>query len=336
MIEELFPDFFRIEIPLPNSPLKFLNSYVIRSSERNLIVDTGLNRRECLDAMQSGLQQLGVDLAKTDFFITHLHADHFALLSKLATPSSQVFFNRPETELIEASGWWERMLSYAAKNGFPENELQEAIRSHPGREFGSEWIPEISVLQDGDQISVGDYGFRCVSTPGHSLGHTCLYESEKKILVAGDHILIDITPNIQCWTDDQNPLQDYLASLDKVNGMEIDLVLPGHRRLITDHRRRIAELKEHHKIRLEEVLSILANTQLTAFEVASRMTWDLDCDSWESFPRAQKWFATGEAIAHLRYLERKRLILREDEDGITVFTLNPISSSGPEPGLETD
>jgi glyoxylase-like metal-dependent hydrolase (beta-lactamase superfamily II) len=248
MIEELFPDFFRIEIPLPNSPLKFLNSYVIRSSDRNLIVDTGLNRRECLDAMQSGLQQLGIDLAKTDFFITHLHADHFALLSKLATPSSRVFFNRPETELIEASGWWERMLSYAAKNGFPENELHEAIRSHPGREFGSEWIPEISVLQDGDQISVGDYGFRCVSTPGHSLGHTCLYEPDKKILVAGDHILIDITPNIQCWTDDQNPLQDYLASLDKVNGMEIDLVLPGHRRLITDHRRRIAELKEHHKI----------------------------------------------------------------------------------------
>jgi glyoxylase-like metal-dependent hydrolase (beta-lactamase superfamily II) len=288
MIEELFPDFFRIEIPLPNSPLKFLNSYVIRSSERNLIVDTGLNRKECLDAMQSGLRQLGIDLANTDFFITHLHADHFALLSKLATPSSRVFFNRPETELIETSGWWGRMLSYAAKNGFPENELREAIRSHPGREFGSEWIPEISVLQDGDRISAGDYGFRCVSTPGHSLGHTCLYEPEKKILVAGDHILIDITPNIQCWTDDQNPLQNYLASLDKVNEMEIDLVLPGHRRLITDHKRRIAELKEHHKIRLEEILSILANTQLTAFEVASRMTWDLDCDSWESFPRAQK------------------------------------------------
>jgi len=330
MMEELFPDFFRIEIPLPNSPLKFLNSYVIRSSERNLIVDTGLNRKECLDAMQSGLQELGVGLANTDFFITHLHADHFALLSKLVTPSSQVFFNRPETELIEASGWWERMVSYAAKNGFPENELREAIRSHPGREFGSEWIPEISVLQDGDQISAGDYCFRCVSTPGHSLGHTCLYEPNKKILVAGDHILIDITPNIQCWADDQNPLQNYLASLDKVNDMEIDLVLPGHRRLITDHRRRIAELKENHKTRLEEVLSILANNQLAAFEVASRMTWDLDCDSWESFPRAQKWFATGEAIAHLRYLERKGLIVRNEKSGITVFALNEVSTPGPE------
>jgi glyoxylase-like metal-dependent hydrolase (beta-lactamase superfamily II) len=128
----------------------------------------------------------------------------------------------------------------------------------------------------------------------------CLYEPDKKILVAGDHILIDITPNIQCWTDEQNPLQDYLTSLDKVNDMEIDLVLPGHRRVITDHRKRIAELKEHHRARLEEVLSILEDHPQTAFEVASQMTWDLDADSWEDFPRAQKWFATGEAIAHLR------------------------------------
>jgi glyoxylase-like metal-dependent hydrolase (beta-lactamase superfamily II) len=322
MIEEIKPNLFRVEVPLPNSPLKFLNSYVIRSSDRNLIVDTGLNRKECLDAMQLGLQQLDIDLEKTDFFITHLHADHFGLVSKLATGSSQVFFNRPETELIEASGWWERMVAYAAKNGFPENELQAAIKSHPGREFASEWVPEISVLQDGDEIIAGNYRFRCVSTPGHSLGHTCLYEPDRKILVAGDHILIDITPNIQCWSDDQNPLQNYLKSLDKVNDMEIKLVLPGHRRIITDHRARIAELKEHHQRRLREVLCILGNDPQTAYHVASRMTWDLDCDSWEEFPRAQKWFATGEAIAHLRYLHRKELILREDDGAMTRFTRN--------------
>jgi glyoxylase-like metal-dependent hydrolase (beta-lactamase superfamily II) len=322
MIEEIQPNLFRVEVPLPNSPLKFRNSYVIRSSDRNLIVDTGLNREECLDAMRSGLQQLDIDLEKTDFFITHLHADHFGLLSKLVTGTSQVFFNRPEAELIEAHGWWERMVAYAARNGFPENELQAAIRSHPGREFASEWVPEISVLQDGDEIIAGNYRFRCVSTPGHSLGHTCLYEPDKKILVAGDHILIDITPNIQCWSDEQNPLQNYLKSLDKVNDMEIDLVLPGHRRLITDHRARIAELKEHHERRLKEVLSILGDDPQTAYQVASRMTWDLDCDSWKQFPKAQKWFATGEAIAHLRYLQRKGLIIRNEGQGMTVFTLN--------------
>jgi glyoxylase-like metal-dependent hydrolase (beta-lactamase superfamily II) len=320
MIEEIQPSLFRVEVPLPNSPLKFLNSYVIRSPERNLIIDTGLNRKECLDAIQFGLQQLDIDLLKTDFFITHLHADHFGLLSKLVTGTSQVFFNRPETELIEASGWWERMVAYAAKNGFPENELREAIKSHPGREFGSEWIPELNILQDGDEIIAGNYCFRCVSTPGHSLGHTCLYEPDKKILVAGDHILVDITPNIQCWSDGQNPLQDYLISLDKVKDLEIALVLPGHRRLIADHRTRIAELKEHHKRRLREVLSILNKEPRTAFQVASQMTWDLDCDSWEEFPLAQKWFATGEAISHLRYLERKGFVIIKDEDRMTVFT----------------
>ena len=133
--------------------------------------------------------------------------------------------------------------------------------------------------------------------------------------------MIDITPNIQCWSDEQNPLQDYLASLDKVNDMEIDLVLPGHRRLITDHKTRIAELKEHHERRLKEVLSILENDPRTAFQVATRMTWDLDCHSWEEFPRAQKWFATGEAIAHLRYLERRGFIVRKDEEKMTAFTL---------------
>jgi glyoxylase-like metal-dependent hydrolase (beta-lactamase superfamily II) len=321
MIEEIRPSLFRLEIPLPNSPLKFLNSYVIRSLDRNLIIDTGLNRKECLDAMQLGLKALYIDLSKTDLFITHLHADHFGLVSKLATETSQVFFNRPERELIEASGWWERMVAYAARNGFPENELQAAIQSHPGREFGSEWVPEINVLQDGDEIAAGSYRFKCVSTPGHSLGHTCLYEPNKKILVAGDHILIDITPNIQCWSDGYNPLENYLASLDKVNDMEIDLVLPGHRRLITDHKKRIAELKEHHERRLREILSILGSEPRTAYEVASRMTWDLDCDSWEEFPRAQKWFATGEAIAHLRYLQGKGLIIREDRGTRTTYSL---------------
>lgn len=136
--------------------------------------------------------------------------------------------------------------------------------------------------------------------------------------------MIDITPNIQCWSDDLNPLENYLTSLDKVNNMEIDLVLPGHRRLIMDHKTRIAELKEHHKRRLKEVLSILGDGLQTAFQVASRMTWDLDCDSWEKFPRAQKWFATGEAIAHLRYLQEKGFILRKDEGEITRFTRNAL------------
>jgi len=326
MLDEIRPDFFRIRIPLPDSPLKYLNSYVIRSDERNLIVDTGLNRKECLEAMLAGLGQLNIDLGKTDFFITHLHADHFGLVGKLVTDASKIYFNRPEAELIESWVGWEPMVAFAGKNGFPEKELRRAIESHPGHKFASDWVPELSVLQDGDEIKVGAYLFRCVFTPGHSMGHMCLYEPAQKILVAGDHILIDITPNIQCWSDSDNPLKNYLASLDKVDQLEIDLTLPGHRRLLADPGARIMELRQHHQRRLNEVISILKKGPQNAFQVASRMTWDLKADSWEDFPRAQKWFATGEALSHLRYLEEKGTIFTKDGNTVRRFALTQQSA----------
>ena len=53
---------YRVEIPLPDNPLKAVNSYVIKGQERNLIIDTGMRRRECLDAMQAGLERLRISL----------------------------------------------------------------------------------------------------------------------------------------------------------------------------------------------------------------------------------------------------------------------------------
>jgi glyoxylase-like metal-dependent hydrolase (beta-lactamase superfamily II) len=319
MCEEILPDLFRLKIPLPESPLKYLNSYVIKGPERSLIIDTGLNRRECLEAMQAGLSTIGIDLKASDIFITHLHADHFGLVTKLATDTTQIYFSRPEKELIESWEGFGPMIAYAGQNGFPEDELQAALDKHPGARYGSEWIPEMKLLEEGDEIRAGDYEFRCVATPGHTMGHICLYEPGKKILVAGDHILIDITPNIQCWSDTQNPLKHYLASLDKVYSLKVDLTLPGHRRLIENHQTRVEELKRHHSDRLTEVLSILKAGAMNAFEVASQMTWDIDSESWDQFPVAQKWFATGEAISHLRYLEEEGQLVRDGGGKITLY-----------------
>ena len=38
------------------------------------------------------------------------------------------------------------------------------------------------------------------------------------------------------------------------------------------------------------------------------MTWDIRAKSWADFPRNQKWFATGEALAHLDYLREEGAI----------------------------
>jgi glyoxylase-like metal-dependent hydrolase (beta-lactamase superfamily II) len=119
----------------------------------------------------------------------------------------------------------------------------------------------------------------------------------------------------------EHSLREYLASLDKVYTLEVDLVLPGHRSLWHDHRKRIKELQEHHQIRLKEVLSALEDGKKTAFQIAPYVTWDIECSSWELFPAAQKWFAFGETLAHLRYLEEQGMVRGETKDNKILFSL---------------
>lgn len=324
MPEELYPDLYRIKIPLPGSPLKYLNSYAIRGGEgdRNLLVDTGLNREECKTAMLDGLAEIGMDLEQTDIFITHLHADHFGLLSALVTPSTRIHFNRPDTELIENWQGFEPMIRYAAVNGFPEPMLRDALHQHPGFKYGAKWVPALNIINDGDHLEIGRYNFTCIQTPGHTDGHTCLYEPRHKFLIAGDHILDDITPNIQCWSDDGDPLRSYIESLDKIYDLDVARVLPGHRRIFENFRGRIDELKRHHAVRIDEIRDILTQkSPRNAYEVASQMTWDIEADSWEDFPVAQKWFATGEALSHLRFLERRKQIRRVLTDPVVAFKI---------------
>jgi glyoxylase-like metal-dependent hydrolase (beta-lactamase superfamily II) len=319
LIEEVADNIYRMEIPLPGNPLKAVNSYVIKDSGRNLIVDTGLNRDECMEAMQSGLKALRVHLEETDFFVTHLHADHFALVPRLVADARTIYFNRPDAESAARGGVWERMSEYACENGFSDEESRKALDRHPGHRHGSKLNHALTLLDGGEILSISDYAFTCISTPGHTRGHMCLYEPDRKILLSGDHILEDITPNIQSWSDETQPLQSYLANLDEIYRLDVNIVLPGHRRIFTHCRARIEELKHHHRVRLEEVFTILGKGPRNAYDTASEMTWDINCRSWEDFPVAQKWFATGEALAHLKYLVEEERVVRERIEGQFVF-----------------
>ncbi|MCJ7593397.1 MAG: MBL fold metallo-hydrolase, partial [Desulfobacterales bacterium] len=310
VIEQMGSGFFRVEIPLPKNPLKYVNSYILRNGDRSLIIDTGLNRRECLEAMQAGIRRLGVSLGKTDFFLTHHHSDHVGLVGELAAHESRIYLNGEEIELLRSlrsPGGFDHVHRYFLRHGFPMDRVEKALQQMPGRQYGLHWRPELKMeaIRDGDHIDFADYRFICVRTPGHSPGHTCLYEAGQKMLLSGDHILGDITPGIQCVSDETNPLRSYLASLEKVKELEIVTILPGHRRPVSAPQRRIEELIEHHGKRLGEVLEILSQGPGNAYQVASKMTWDLTYPSWNRVPDGQKWFATGEAITHLKFLEEK-------------------------------
>ncbi len=321
MIEEVLPNLYKIKVPLPQSPLQAINSYVIKDQGQSLIIDTGQNREECMSVLSSALKELDVDLKKADFFITHLHADHLGLVSSLATDTSTIYFNQPDAAIMKSPDNWASNTSFARINGFPEDEFQKVIKNHPGYKYSSRAHLDFYILKESDTVSIGDYLFECIETPGHTRGHMCLYEPSKKIFISGDHILNNITPNISLWSDNENPLDKYLKSLDKVYNFEVELVLPGHRGTFKNFKGRIQELKHHHQTRANEVLSILEEGNKNTFQVVSQMSWDVDHKSWELFPPQQKWFAFGEAFAHLQYLERKGQVRREMQDREVVFSL---------------
>ena len=319
-IEEILPNLYRIKVSFSGNPLGSTNAYVVKG-KRNLIIDTGINNERSERALRDGLETLGVDLEKTDFFLTHLHADHMGLVSKLVTETSKVYFNQPDREIISDKEHLNKVYAFYRENGFPEEELERAIEEHPGRNYYAEGKLNYTILKDGDKINIGDYNFECVSTPGHSPGHMCLYEPDKKILISGDHILGGITPNISQSYQDENLLEKYLESLDMVYKLSVKLVLPGHRKTIKKCRKRIRQLKRHHKKRLKSAKIILKHGPMDAYQVAKEMEWNLDYETWDEFSAMNKFFATGEAMAHLEYLVNKGRLIRESKEGKTVYGL---------------
>ena len=320
MAEKIASNLYRIEVPLPKNPLKAINSYVITGTDRNLVIDTGLNREECKNALQSGFCELRIDLEKTDFLLTHMHADHSALASSLIIPGRKAYASRQDAITIntfsgpDIASHWDSLRDYAVLQGFPTEILALAVEKHPGNMYRPEHRLEFTFLTEGDVISVAEYDFHCIFTPGHTRGHVCLYEPQRKILISGDHILGDITPNISQWIEDEDALAVYFESLDKVMDLDVAMVLPGHRSLFTDCKQRINELKEHHSHRLGEVMRIIQDKgPLDAYEIAARMTWDMR-GIWADFPVPQKWFAHGEAIAHIKYLQKKGWIVCLEND----------------------
>ncbi len=324
--QEILPGLFRLEIPLPGNPLKMLNSYVIIGPERALVVDTGFNRPECLAAMTQGLQELAVDPERIDLFITHTHADHVGQAGVLATATSRVWcgaFDAFDVDhaisLDPSDPFWDGPIALARRHGFSPSEATESVRRHPGYRYAPRTPIAFTTVADGDEIAAGRYRFTCLATPGHTPWHMCLYEPREKILLAGDLLLRDITPNISLWREEGDPLADYIASLKRIAALDIALVLPGHRRLFDDCRVRIDEMLAHHEHRAAEAASLLAGGPLTAYDVAAGMTWDMTYSHWADVPSVQKWFAVGEAIAHLRYLERLGRISRCERQGQIIF-----------------
>lgn len=309
-----------IEVHLPDSPLRCTNSYVIRGAERNLIIDTGFQLPECYETFQNGLKELDIDIDRTDFFLSHQHADHTGLVPSVASPHSRIYISQIDLDYLKkviSGEFHQRLKARFIVEGFPVEMAEEYVVSGVMRKRGLQTLDRrFTGLQDGARLK--EYGsvLQTIHVPGHTPGQMMLYDVENQWMFTGDHILFNISPNITAWVDREDSLGDFLNSLRSCKRYPVKQAFPAHR-MSGDYSARIDELILHHHRRFKELEGILHNESgLHAYDIARSMKWRVTVNGWDNLPLPQKWFAMGECLAHLDYLRRSGRIEQYEENGL--------------------
>lgn len=314
MVTHIVDNIYTFPIELPDNPLKWLNCYVIKStSGKSLLIDTGFNRPECLEALLDGMRELELTPETTDVFLTHLHSDHTGNAAVLQKMGCRLLMGRLDSQArlcTEREGWGPSK-ARALAEGMPPDVLENVFANNPAVIYSSRHY-DVTELEAGTVLSYGGHDLECIHTPGHTVGHLCLYDRKNRVMFLGDHVLFDISPNISVWGGGTDALEVYLDSLRKIREYDIETALPAHRNTSDlTVAERVDALLEHHARRLESAERIIGETPgLDAYALAGKMPWRIRCNSWEEFPPGQKWFALGETIAHLNYLEKHGRIIR--------------------------
>ena len=318
-IREVVPGIFRIVVPLPIPDVGSMNSYVIVNSDRNLIIDPGMAHSASCEVVEKAIGDLGLDLERTDFFITHHHLDHFGSTSRFLSPTSRIYISRPEAEFIErvASGEVEQETgAFLEMLGFPEKNPMNLVSQFYGNEYRSQRPWPFNYVDDGDVIVRSRHRFNCLVSPGHTIGHSCLYETSRGLLISGDQI----TAGVQFLLDRANPLADHFQSLTRLREMDVKLVLPGHGSPFVDHRNRIDHLLAHHQVRLEAAYAALGNNGKDAYEVTIALNGLLsDRDPLDTLPVVLRFIHTRHTFAYLQHLTAQRRARKEHRHGRVLF-----------------
>ncbi|MFC1822985.1 MBL fold metallo-hydrolase [Thermodesulfobacteriota bacterium] len=325
---EIVPGVYLVKVPIPDNPLGHLNCYMVEGKEGWLMIDTGWFTPEAFDSLKKGLGELGIALTDiATIFVTHVHPDHFGLAGRIRqiSPNTKFITHRIEADLIEPryikfSELQKQMGVMLKRHGVPASQLAElGSSSMPALEYVRITFPDIN-LYGGEIIDTGKYELEVIWTPGHSMGHVCLYEPVNRLLFSGDHILPHITPNVSYHVQSgDNPLGDYLNALHKLENLPAAKVLPAHEYVFEDLPGRIREIGEHHKEREEEIRQVILEGSRSAYEISSQLTWNIPDADWEKLPPLHKRVAVTETIAHLEYMRWAGKAQRVLEDDLLMY-----------------
>lgn len=294
--------------PRVTKGLPYVLPYMIKDGDDTVLVDCGWNTDSAYEALEHDMREHKSHPSEISrLIITHVHPDHYGMAGRLKRISGcDVTIHEKDAEVINARyfsprGLTDEMSKFMASNGVPALESPQMAHGSMDMIDKVSPVPPDTQVRGGETFRVGDFDFQVIWTPGHSPGHICLYEPNRKILLTGDHVLPTITPNVSIHAQTHgSPLGDYMRSLKKLNGLDVEYVLPAHEFEIHDLRKRLIEIEEHHKLRLEEMVRCVDSGGSTAWEVAGRVKWATGMLA--DFEPFMQRAAVGETIAHLEYL----------------------------------
>ena len=304
MFDEIEPGIRRITLPLPTGP-RHVHCYLVEGDSGWILVDTGLGvgGSPPWDELD-GLSAIA---------ITHFHPDHVGGAERAAArtgaPVHQGALDYAQCERVWGTpDWPDRIAAWFVRNGVPQSVANELI------EQGHAYAPFIRYARDPQRLREGDRvdGWDVLELPGHADGHLGLVRDG--VLVAGDHLLPQITPAVGLYPESRpDPLGDYLASLERTAELDLRLALPGHGEPIRDPAGRAREIVAHHVARLDDTQAALHSEPRTGYEVS------LIVFGAELSP-TQRRFAVAETLSHLERLVASGRAARAEDDGTIAYT----------------
>ena len=57
-------------------------------------------------------------------------------------------------------------------------------------------------------------------------------------------------------------------------------------------------------------------------QVTKELHWNIKSKDWDDFPKSQKWFAAGEAHAHLEHLRALGEVTMEEKNGVLYYKIH--------------
>lgn len=132
-----------------------------------------------------------------------------------------------------------------------------ALANATGAEVhGPEGVEGVArVLSDGDPVDTDEGELVALSTPGHAEHHLCFHWPARRALFAGDLLLGE---GDTTWVGAYpGCVADYLASLERLRGLDLDVIYPAHGPAITDPAAALERYRVHRAARIEQVRAAL-------------------------------------------------------------------------------